>query len=189
MRAAVRMGVVVMALAVPAYAAAQSQSMGYSDLGCADQSEERPYVCDIGPAEPLSMASFVQMLQDDNALRSTVARIGMPDAAELQRVLVNEPWVSYEVRTYYRKYDRMYVFGRAFVLGNPQVSLLRHEGPIPASWLASRAPIDADAEARRAEDAAARAEAIAERAERLADRAESIADAMAADFPRRLQKN
>lgn len=156
---------------------------------CEGQSDQRPYVCDIGAAKPLSMVSFVQLLQDDSAIRGTVARIGMPDAAELQRVLVNDPWVSYEVRTYYRDYDRMYVYGRAFILGNPQVSMLRHEGPIPASWLASRAPIDADAEALRAEEAAARAEAVADRAERLADRAEAIADAMAADFPRRLQKN
>jgi hypothetical protein len=102
---------------------------------------------------------------------------------------VNDPWLNYEVRTYYRDYDRMYVFARAFVLGNPQVSLLRHEGPIPPHWLASHAPIDVDAAARRAEDAAARAEAVADRADRLADRSEAIADAMAADFPRRLQKN
>lgn len=164
-------------------------SSGLSDISCAGQSDERPYVCDIGPAEPLSMASFVQLLQDDSALRATVARIGMPDAAELQRVRVNDPWVGYEIRTYYRDYDRMYVFGHAFILGNPQISLLRHEGPIPAAWYASRAPIDAEAEARRAEDAAARAESIAARAERLADRAEAIADAMAEDFPRQLQKH
>lgn len=187
MRAAVRMVVlVVVAGLVPAAAMAADAGTTWD---CVGQSDQRPYVCDIGPAEPLSMASFVQLLQDDGALRATVARIGMPDAAELQRVLVNDPWVSYEVRTYYRQYDRMFVFGRAFILGNPQVSLLRHEGPIPATWLASRAPIDAEAEAMRAEEAAARAEAIADRADRLADRAEAIADAMAADFPRQLQKN
>lgn len=182
-------GTLVGLLSAGAAGAYDQTSSGMSDVSCAGQSDERPYVCDIGPAEPLSMASFVQLLQDDNALRATVARIGMPDAAELQRVRVNEPWVSYEVRTYYRDYDRMYVFGRAFILNNPQITLLRHEGPIPAAWYASRAPIDAEAEARRAEDAAARAESIADRAERLADRAEAIADAMAEDFPRRLQKN
>jgi len=168
--------------------AAMAEGTG-STWDCKGQSDQRPYVCDIGPAEPLSMVSFIQLLQDDGAIRATVARIGMPDAAELQRVLVNDPWVTYEVRTYYRQYDRMFVFGRAFILGNPQVSLLRHEGPIPAAWLASRAPIDVEAEALRAEEAAARAEAIADRADRLADRAEAIADAMAADFPRQLQKN
>ncbi|MDG2308146.1 MAG: hypothetical protein P8R42_26515 [Candidatus Binatia bacterium] len=191
MRTAVRMMVVVAAVvAMPAMAAAEeiASSIGTS-WDCKGQTEERPYICDVGQPQPLSMTSFVQILQDDAAIRATVARIGMPDAVELQRVLVNDPWLNYEVRTYYRDYDRMYVFARAFVLGNPQVSLLRHEGPIPPHWLASHAPIDVDAAARRAEHAAARAEAVAERAERLADRAESIADAMAADFPRRLQKN
>ena len=188
MKTAVRAVVWMLVGLVPATALAEAGPQG-ATWDCEGHSDQRPYICDIGQAEPLSMASFVQLVQDDSAIRAMVARIGMPDAAELQRVLVNDPWLSYEIRTYYRDYDRMYVFGRAFILGNPQISLLRHEGPIPASWLASRAPIDADAEALRAEEAAARAEAVADRAERLADRAEAIADAMAADFPRRLQKN
>ena len=188
MRTAVRAVAWILVGLVPAMALAEPAPHG-TVWDCEGQSEERPYVCDVGPAEPLSMASFVQMLQDDAALRATVARIGMPDAAELQRVRVNAPWVSYEIRTYYREYDRMFVFGRAFILGNPEVSLLRHEGPIPASWLASRAPVDVDAEAIRAEEAAARAEVVASRAERLADRAEAIADSLAEDFPRQLQKN
>ena len=113
----------------------------------------------------------------------------MPDAVELQRVLVNDPWLGYEFRAYYREYDQMYVFGRAFILGNPEVTLLRHQGPIPESWLARRRPVQTEADAaRRADEAADRAEAIADRAERLADRAESIAYAMAADFPRQLRK-
>ncbi len=186
MRAVVRMVVVVAAALLPTVVVAAGVGATWD---CEGQTDERPYICDVGPAQPLSMTSFVQLLQGDGALRATVARIGMPDAAELQRVLVNDPWLGYEVRTYYRDYDRMYVFARAFVLGNPQVSLLRHEGPIPAQWLESRAPIDVDAVALRAEDAAAKAEAVAQRAERLADRAEAIADAMAEDFPRHLQKN
>lgn len=179
---------VVWAVALSPVAAAADLSQPGMTWNCKGQSDERPYVCDIGPAEPLSMASFVQMIQDDAAIRAMVARIGMPNAVEVQRVLVNDPWVDYEVRTYYREYDRMYVFGRAFVLGNPEISLLRHEGPIPPQWLASRAPIDYEAAARRAEEAAARAEQVANRADRLADRAEAIADAMAADFPKHIQK-
>lgn len=188
MRATFRWVLAMGAAMVLPVTALAAPGQGYT-FQCEGQADERPYVCDIGPAEPLSMVSFVQVLQDDAAIRALVARIGMPNAVELQRVLVNDPWLSYEIRVYYRGYDRMYVFGRSFILGNPEVSLLRHEGPIPASWLASRAPIDVDAEARRAEAAAARAESIADRAERLADRAEAIADAMAADFPRQLQKH
>lgn len=180
--------IVWVAVALVSAAGAADLAQPGTTWDCAGQSDERPYVCDIGPAEPLSMASFVQMIQDDSAIRATVARIGMPNAVEVQRVLVNAPWVNYEVRTYYRDYDRMYVFGRAFILGNPEVSLLRHEGPIPPQWLASHAPFDYEGAARRAEEAADRAEATADRADRLADRAEAIADAMAADFPKHIQK-
>ena len=190
---------------VGAGAAHAEANAGGSAWDCAGQSAQRPYVCDIGAAEPLSMHSFKELVRKDAALRATVARIGMPDAAELQRVLVNDPWADFEVRIYYRQYNRMYVFGRAFILGNPEVSHLRHEGPIPATWLASRRPAarspgaarSAEAaapgleeeEVRRAEASAARAEEWAAEVEALADRAEFIADSMAADFPERLRKN
>ena len=183
-------------------AQAQAPSQG-STWDCVGQTAQRPYVCDIGPAEPLSKESFNGLLRKDAAMRATVARIGMPDAVELQKVLVNDPWADSEVRLYYRKYDRMYVFGRAFILGNPEVSHLRHQGPIPASWLASRRPAERlpapstenasdvleEQDVRRAEASATRAEEWAAQVEALADRAEFIADSMATDFPERLRKN
>jgi hypothetical protein len=153
---------------------------------------ERPYVCDIGPPQPLSMRSFREILASDGAVRAVVRRIGMPYAVEMQRVRVEDPWYSWEVRAYYPEYNRMYAFSRAYILGVPEVSLLRYEGPIPPErqWPAV-VPVAGDAEsaAARAERAAAEAEALADRAERYADRAEAIADQGARDFTRSLYKN
>ena len=148
----------------------------------------------MGQAKPLSLQSFQQIFEVDTAVRSTVARIGMPDYAELQRVDVENPWVSWELRTYYKDYNRMLVFGRAMILGNPQVSLLRHEGPIPpekmAMLTARPIPVGASAAdaARRAEEAADLAESEASRAERFAVDSESAAAGMDQSFRRSLVK-
>ncbi|HEY8516969.1 MAG TPA: hypothetical protein VIS07_15780 [Candidatus Binatia bacterium] len=159
---------------------------------CDTPDPERPYVCDIGPPRPLSMRSFREVLANDQAIRALVKRIGMPYAVEVQRVRVEDPWYSWEVRAYYPEYNRMFAFGRAFILGVPEVSLLRYEGPIPPDrrWPAvTRIGGDAEDAAARAERAAAEAEALADQAERFADRAEAIADQGARDFTRSLYKN
>jgi hypothetical protein len=163
-------------------------------VGCVPAGEERPYVCDVGEPRPLSLQSFNQIFQIDNAVRATVARIGMPDYAEIQKVGVEEPWVNYELRTYYKDYNRMLVFGRAMILGNPQVSLLRHEGPIPPDKLAMltarvvAVSTSASDAARRAEEAAALAEDEAARAERYADSSESAANSLDRSFREKLVK-
>jgi hypothetical protein len=161
-------------------------------VGCEPDAVERPYVCDVGEARPLSLQSFQQIFEVDNAVRATVARIGMPNYAELQKVDASDPWVTWEIRTYYLDYNRMFVFGRAMILGSPQVSLLRHEGPIPPDKLAMLTTrtiaVNAAAAADRAEVAAARAEEEAERAERYADGSEAAADGMDRSFRRALVK-
>jgi len=165
------------------------------DHPCEVIDPERPYVCDIGPPRPLSMRSFKEVLANDTAVRALVRRIGMPYAVEMQRVRVEDPWYSWEMRAYYPDYDRMYAFGRAFILGVPEVSLMRYEGPIPADrWRVATTTVtapmgDAESAALRAERAAAEAEALADRAERDADVAESIADQAGREFKRTLYKN
>lgn len=173
---------------------AMSASASEPIPGCRPASEERPYVCDVGEAKPLSLESFNQIFQTDGSVRATVARIGMPDYAEIQKVRVEDPWVNYEIRTYYLDYNRMLVFGRAMILGNPQVALLRHEGPIPAdkfAMLTTRVVAvgsnAADA-ARRAEEAADLAENEAARAEGYADSSESAADSLDRSFRQKLVK-
>jgi hypothetical protein len=155
---------------------------------------ERPYVCDVGEPKPLSLESFEQIFQVDGAVRATVARIGMPNYAELQKIDAPDPWVTYELRTYYLDYNKMIVFGRAMILGNPQISLLRHEGPIPADKLAllTVGPVTAQGSAadaaRRAEDAANRAEHDANRAESYAASSEGAADGLDESFRHSLVK-
>jgi hypothetical protein len=154
---------------------------------CAIPDPQRPYVCDIGPPRPLSMRSFLEIAQRDHTILDLIARVGMPDRAELQEVTAGPPWLGWEIRTYYRRYDYMYVFGRSFILGDPEVSLIRYEGPMPDRlWVR---PLTAEEAALRAEQAAALAEAEAERAEQYADRAEADANRLKQDFHQSLRKN
>jgi hypothetical protein len=158
---------------------------------------ERPYVCDVGPPHMLSMRSFKEVLTNDSAVRALVHRIGMPYAVEMQRVRVEDPWYTWELRAYYPNYDRMYAFGRAFILSVPEVSLMRFEGKIPrnrwhvvaAAAHANGTISDADASAARAERAADEAEMLADRADQLANRADAIADQAGQDFKRSLYKH
>lgn len=173
--------------------ASGEENLGFAGRpDCTPTTAERPYVCDVGDPQPVSMRSFRNILAHNDAVRAVVARLGFPDWVELQRVSVEAPWASYEIRTYYRDLNHMYAFGRAFLLDLPQVALVRYQGPIPASKLASPAlssrPAGAEEEALRAEQAAARAEELAEHAEREAARTEAIADAGQRDFRQSLLK-
>lgn len=158
---------------------------------------ERPYVCDVGAPKPLSMRSFKEILARDSAVRAVVRRIGMPYAAEMQRVRAESPWFTWELRTYYPSYDRMYAFSRAFILNVPEVSLLRFEGKIPRDRWTSATAVqqtaygaggDADSAAARAERAADEAERLADQATRFADQADAIADQADQGFKRSLVK-
>jgi hypothetical protein len=157
---------------------------------------ERPYVCDVGPPKPVSMRSFQEILARDPAVRAVVRRIGMPYAAEMQRVRAEAPWYSWELRTYYPSYDRMYAFSRAFILDVPEVSLLRFEGKIPRDRWRSTTVVqqttyvggDAETAATRAERAADDAERLADQATRFADQADAIADQADQGFKRSLVK-
>ena len=88
----------------------------------------------------------------------------------------------------------MYAFGRAFILGVPEVSLMRFEGKIPRNrWHAVVTPVavdsSADAAAARAERAAEEAELLADRADQLANRADAIADHAGQEFKTSLYKH
>jgi len=150
-------------------------------LGQQCESANELFVCDVGDPRPLSMRSFREVLSTDEAVRAVVRRIGMPDRVELQQVQVDWPWLGWELRAYYRQYGRVYAFARAFALDEPQISVLRYQGPIPEDKLAqmnvvahSDAADRAERDAERAERAAAEAEAKADHADQLADRAEAI---------------
>lgn len=156
--------------------------------GCGNN-PERPYVCDIGTPRVLSSRDFSEVLGKNAALRETVKRLGKPDRAEVQKVRVREPWSQWEVRTYYEDLDRMFIYGRAYILGSPVITILRHESRIP------RPPVGrpgTDPVARSAEAAAIRAAAAAERSAAAAERTAQLAAALADDagdqFPRRMMK-
>jgi len=109
-------------------------------LECAPHDVEHLYVCDVGSARPLSMRSFREVLAVDEAVRRVVERTGLPDRVELQQVLVEAPWLAWELRTYSRDDGRVYAFARAVALDEPQISLLRYQGPIPEGKLIEMTP-------------------------------------------------
>lgn len=179
---------IMIAFAIAAVPSAASATSIDTTEGCGNN-PDRPYVCDIGGPRTLSMQGFDEVLEKNGALRATVARLGKPDRAEIQRIRVREPWTQWELRTYYRSLNRMFVYGRAYVLGSPEITLLRHESRIPQGmWELWRGGPATRAATSAAQHAAAAAERSAEEAERTARIAEAIAADAAADFPKRLMK-
>jgi hypothetical protein len=172
-------------------------SVGTGWLGQQCENAGQLFVCDVGDPRPLSMRSFHDVLATDEAVRAVVRRIGMPDRVELQQVQVDWPWLAWELRAYYWQYGRVYAFARAFALDEPQISVLRYQGPIPEDKLAqistvvarSDAADRAERDAERAERAAAEAEAKAEHADQLADRAEAISSQASDRFKSSLIKH
>ena len=153
--------------------------------GCGNN-PDRPYVCDIGAPRVLNPREFVEVVDKNQALRETVKRLGKPDRAEIQKVRVREPWSQWEVRTYYNDLDRMFVYGRAYILGSPVITILRHESRIPTTETAL-APADLAAQSAAAQAAAA-AERSAAAAEKTARLAQALADDAGEQFPQRLMK-
>jgi len=141
----------------------------------------------------------------NRTLASYVLRNGPPDLAEASFLADRPPWDKYEVRLYYVDMRKEISFARAWILGEPQISMVRNERPLTDEEVAdlqSRArsrgayargaarggrmgPAErAEEAARRAEAAAGRVEAAADMAERAADRAEAIVAKMETSSPR-----
>jgi hypothetical protein len=142
-----------------------------------------PARADLAPV--VALPTFDPIFQNDAAVRSVVARLGLPDRAEVVPIAVGSPWVRYELRAYYLQAGHMFVFMRASPRDG-DVSILRYQGPIPPEPLA---PASASvATAHDPDRAAAEAEARAAEAERAAARAEAIAEEMDRDFKQSLGK-
>jgi len=134
-------------------------------------------------------------------LSAYLARNGLPDLAERRFLADAAPWDDHEVIVYYVRARKELAFARAWVLGRPEVHLIRYERalsddqiatlrqrgnmePIRMAAMHGSGPVArAQAAAERAEQAAARLEEMAHSAERAAGRAEAIALKMTA--PRR----
>jgi len=143
----------------------------------------------IACAAVLLMASAVRadqtMTEDDlqaamaqnQALDGYVARNGLPDVAEVHARPGQSPWEDHEVRAYYLDQRLELGFARAFILGRPEVQLIRYQRKMTNAQVAEIAsrPRLRTASTGRAADAADRAEAAARRAQAAADRIEASA--------------
>ncbi len=140
----------------------------------------------------------------NRALAGYVERNGTPDAAESRFLTDRPPWDEHEVVLYYLDRRLEISFARAFILGKPEVQVVRSERPMTDAQVAAmasrqqhpsaggrqgerearpggvRGPTErAEDAARRAEDAANRIEAAVPGVERAADRAEAVVSRMA----------
>jgi hypothetical protein len=136
-------------------------------------------------AAPVELPTFDPIFQNDAAVRAVVARIGLPDRAEVVPLDVGSPWEGYELRAYYLGSDQMFVFMRASP-AHGDVSILMYQGPIPP---VAPEPVPVSAASTLDPDrAAAEAEARADEAERAADRAEAATAALEESFKKSLVK-
>lgn len=142
----------------------------------------------IGPGRPIGESEFQHQLRYNPELRTFVVRRGYPDWVEEVEVDSVLPLDSHEIRLYYLRLDREVGFTRAFILGQPCMTLRLFDRPIPA---AMRARIEdaylAKDPARRSEMAADRAMAAALQAERAAVATERLA-VEAEEFSNRMER-
>jgi len=137
----------------------------------------------------------------NRTMAAYVARNGVPDIAESHFLSDRPPWDDHEVRLYYLDARKEIAFARAFILGRPDIQVIRNERPLTDEELAALAqrtrlrrgsglgPAErAEDAARRAEAAAGRVESAADSAEHAADRAEAMAGKMESAFQRALRK-
>ena len=145
----------------------------------------------------------------NRALDTYVARNGMPDVAERHFLADRPPWDDHEVTVYYLDRRTELGFARAYVLGRPDVEVMRYERPMTDAQVAALAsqpklaregartaavtrpggPAErAEAAARRAEDAANRVEAAVAPVEKAARRAEVAAAHIERGFHQALRK-
>jgi hypothetical protein len=148
-------------------------------------------------AEVLDTWGLGNEMELNEALRVHVDHAGRPDLAQRMRVHSDLPWDTYIVRLIYLERGTELAFSRAYLLGRPEVGLLRYRrpltdelaaqtrdylasaGPMPSAYVDPTSTSTASASglgpADRAEAAARRAEAAAEMTERGAMAAEQAA--------------
>src|SRR5262245_10395597 len=70
----------------------------------------------------------IEMMKD-RTLAGYIERNGPPDLAETHFLADRAPWDKYEVRLYYVDSRKEISFARAWILGQPQISMVRNERP------------------------------------------------------------
>lgn len=189
--------VTMLALALPAHAMGDVRR---------EVTARRPYIVELGEPYAISLEALDQEAKRTSGLAEYLADYGYPDYAEIQEILPQWPWDTYEVRLYYLRRNIQTDFAHVIVSpGMPDLGLMKFIGTIPPEKaeairlsLASRyapRPDYAVAAAPQAQPShglspewLARIEAAAERAAQAADRAiaDSEAASLAADRTERI---
>lgn len=147
----------------------------------------RPYITEVGAPYSISMAAVEKEAQRISEMKTYLTEYGYPDYAEVQEILPEWPWESYEVRLYYMRRDRQIDFGHVFLSeALPTFGVMKYQGGIPPEKrreievvLAAReAPAPPPVSAMEPGEAlVARVEAAAERAAQAAEKAAEASDA------------
>jgi hypothetical protein len=97
-----------------------------------EKTERRPYITEIGEPQSIGTAALQREAEKTNDMRDFFLRHGYPDYAEVQEIVPEWPWESYEVRTYYMHWNLEVTFGRVpFSEAMPDLGVLKFQSEIP----------------------------------------------------------
>jgi hypothetical protein len=135
-------------------------------FGEAKPALERPGIVDLDEPVLIDRDSLRREMRLNTNLAEYIDLYGWPDYAEIQEVVLQEPFAPYEVRLYYLKQNNYLAYGRVHIAPTvDDFGVRKFEGPIPAATLnrlltASLEKARREAEAREAAMAPPAAEAV-----------------------------
>jgi len=110
--------------------------------------QRRPYIVELGEPYSIGLNTLDEEARKNSDMRAYLNRYGWPDYAEIQEVMPEWPWESYEVRMFYLRRNLEVDFSHVVVSrALTDYGLLRYQGSIP---IQKRHEIDVIMEARMA---------------------------------------
>ena len=95
--------------------------------------ERRPYITELGEPYSISFNTLDDEASKNSDMRAYLNRYGWPDYAEIQEVMPEFPWESYEVRLFYLRRNLEVDFSHVVVSrALTDYGLLRYQGNIPS---------------------------------------------------------
>jgi hypothetical protein len=95
--------------------------------------ERRPYITELGEPYGISFNTLDSEARKNSDMRAYLTRYGWPDYAEIQEIIPEWPWESYEVRMFYLHRNLEVDFSHVVVSrALTDYGLLRYQGSIPS---------------------------------------------------------
>jgi hypothetical protein len=96
-------------------------------------SARRPYIVELGEPYSINSNTVDSEARKNSDMRAYLSRYGWPDYAEIQEVMPEWPWESYEVRLFYLRRNLEVDFSHVVVSrALTDYGLQRYQGTIPS---------------------------------------------------------